>query len=88
MDFTKGILTLLILVGIIAIALNVIVLNSIPSEISVAKMQVLEKITDNSTNREIVGTIRDVCSNVSWYMDRTYCESTLFDTFIGDINEH
>ena len=85
---------LIIMAGIIAI--GIMVLGVTASIIVIAwdsfletsaRMQVIEKTTDNSTDKEIINTIQEVCFDTPWYI-RSYCESNLFDTFIGDINEH
>jgi len=89
---------LIIMAGIIAI--GIMVIGVIASIIVIAwdffletnaQMQVMERITNNSTDIEIINSIQEVCQEVyfdtPWYI-RSYCESNLFDTFIGDINEH
>ena len=85
---------LIIIAGVIAI--GIMVLGVTASIIVItwdffietnAQMQVMERITNNSTDIEIINSIQEACFDTPWYI-KSYCESNLFDTFIGDINEH
>ena len=75
--FEKMILAFLVL----WIAFNVMVIH-INDVQNTAKMQVFEKITNNSTNKEIISIIQDACSDSPWYIEKTSCESDLLKKFI------